>query len=221
MWWNLGGSWEHRNFSAPTKKGSRNREHVALRVINLREDNLESKNRASGKEKWTIDAKTTSNNPLSISLLVWLSWLNFNLLHFSGTAHWHIVHFFYQETQMGRNWNKFIQIWHCVLLYCLGTMISFIWHQITYHMMVGKNYLHFNNDAHWQIVHTFFIQETNSSKSATVSCYTAWALCSLLYGIIPFSGRSLVGVLQDPRCSLSFPHFIFPTPAIRIKVNSV
>ena len=61
----------------------------------------------------------------------------------------------------------------------------------------------------------------NSSKSATVSCYTAWALCSLLYGIIPFSGRSLVGVLQDPRCSLSFPHFIFPTPAIRIKVNSV
>ena len=70
--------------------------------------------------------------------------------------------------------------------------------------------------------YTFFQPgNINSSKSATVSCYTAWALCSLLYGIIPFSGRSLVGVLQDPRCSLSFPHFIFPTPAIRIKVNSV
>ena len=127
--------------------------------------------------------------------------------------------FFYQETQMGRNWIKFIQICHCVLLYCFSAMLSFIWQQITYWMTVGYKDLYFNDAAHWQIV--LFIQETNSSKSATVSRYTAWALCSLLYGIIPFSGRSLVGVLQDPRCSLSFPHFIFPTPAIRIKVSSV
>ena len=39
--------------------------------------------------------------------------------------------------QMGRNWNKFIKICHCVLLYSLCTMLSFICHQITYHMMVG------------------------------------------------------------------------------------
>ena len=67
----------------------------------------------------------------------------------------------------------------------------------------------------------FHLGNINLSKSATVSCYTAWALCSLLYGIIPFSGRSLVGVLQDPRCSLSFPHFVFRTPAISMRVNSV
>ena len=56
--------------SAPTKKGSRKREHVALRIINLRKNNPESSNRVSGKEKWTSDAKTTSNNPLSSKLLL-------------------------------------------------------------------------------------------------------------------------------------------------------
>ena len=56
-----------RELSAPTKKRSRKREHLALTIVNLREDNPESNDRA---EKWTTDAKTTSNNPLSSSLLL-------------------------------------------------------------------------------------------------------------------------------------------------------
>ena len=56
-----------RELSAPTKKRSRKREHLALTIVNLREDNPESDDRA---EKWTTDAKTTSNNPLSSSLLL-------------------------------------------------------------------------------------------------------------------------------------------------------
>ena len=69
--------------STPTQKWSRKIEHLALTIVNLREDNTESNDRA---EKWTIDAKTTLNNPLSFSLLLWLSWLNLNLLLFSGAG---------------------------------------------------------------------------------------------------------------------------------------
>ena len=53
--------------STPTKKGSWKREHLALTIVNLREDNPEYNNRP---EKWTTAAKTTSYNPFSNILLL-------------------------------------------------------------------------------------------------------------------------------------------------------